>query len=117
MLTRIIKVRSRERDQAEKPFWISYGDLMTALMVLFLVAMSVALLAVTKKVTEQELRKKRHDQQIEQLLDRIQAVTARFPGVTLDRERRVIDFGERALFEKNVYRLDASQGELLRAFI
>ena len=36
------------REDAEKPFWISFADLMTALMVLFLVAMAVALLAVTK---------------------------------------------------------------------
>ena len=34
------------RDEAEKPFWISFADLMTALMVLFLVVMGVALLAV-----------------------------------------------------------------------
>jgi hypothetical protein len=33
------------RDEAEKPFWISFADLMTALMVLFLV-MGVELLAV-----------------------------------------------------------------------
>ena len=39
------------REDAEKPFWISFADLMTALMVLFLVAMAVALLAVTKCVT------------------------------------------------------------------
>ena len=38
----------RHRDEAEKPFWISFSDLMTALMVLFLVAMAVALLSVTE---------------------------------------------------------------------
>ena len=36
--------RRRPRDEAEKPFWISFSDLMTALMVLFLVAMAVGLL-------------------------------------------------------------------------
>ena len=45
------------KEEAEKPFWISFSDLMTALMVLFLVAMSVALIAVayserTKDITE-----------------------------------------------------------------
>ena len=34
----------RGREEGEKPFWISFSDLMSALMVLFLVAMSVALL-------------------------------------------------------------------------
>jgi hypothetical protein len=38
----------RHRDEAEKPFWISFSDLMTALMVLFLVAMAVALMSVTQ---------------------------------------------------------------------
>ena len=37
-------------DEGEKPFWISYADLMTALMILFLVIMVAALAAITKKV-------------------------------------------------------------------
>ena len=39
--------RKAGKEEAEKPFWISFSDLMTALMVLFLVAMAVALIAVT----------------------------------------------------------------------
>jgi outer membrane protein OmpA-like peptidoglycan-associated protein len=117
VLTKVLRIGGRQRDQAEKPFWISYADLMTALMVLFLVTMSVALLAVTKKITDQERRKMTHERKIEQLLNQIEAITEHFPGVTLDRERRVIDFGERALFDKNVYRLDERQAELLRAFV
>ena len=49
--TRYVVAR-RAREEAEKPFWISFADLMAALTVLFLLAMSVALLAVTKNVTE-----------------------------------------------------------------
>jgi len=117
MFTRVIRIGGRQRDQAEKPFWISYADLMTALSVLFLVAMSVALLAVTRKISDQELRKLVHDHEVEQLLDRVAAVTAKYPGVTLDRDRRVIDFGERALFGKDIYQLDERQAELLRSFV
>lgn len=36
-------------DEGEKPFWISYSDLMTALMILFLVVMVSTLSAVTKQ--------------------------------------------------------------------
>lgn len=43
---------TRTTDEAEKPFWISYADLMTALMILFLVVMVVALSSVTKKAEE-----------------------------------------------------------------
>lgn len=43
----------RSRSEGEKPFWISYSDLMTALMVLFLVVMSVSLLTITQELLEQ----------------------------------------------------------------
>jgi outer membrane protein OmpA-like peptidoglycan-associated protein len=43
MLGQRITLRRGSRDDGEKPFWISFADLMTAMMVLFLVALSVAL--------------------------------------------------------------------------
>lgn len=43
MIGRAAVVKRGNKSEAEKPFWISYADLMTALMVLFLVAMSVAM--------------------------------------------------------------------------
>ena len=45
-----ITLRKAAANEGEKPFWISFADLMTALMVLFLLVMSVALLAVTKRM-------------------------------------------------------------------
>lgn len=42
----------RPKDEGEKPFWISFADLMTALMTLFLVVMAVSLMIVTKKINE-----------------------------------------------------------------
>lgn len=42
----------RQKDEGEKPFWISYADLMTAMMVLFLVIMSVSLLVVLAKLSD-----------------------------------------------------------------
>ncbi len=39
-------VKKRRSDEAEKPFWISYADLMTAMMVLFLVVMVASLSSV-----------------------------------------------------------------------
>lgn len=113
----LVKPRGRSRDEAEKPFWISYADLMTALMVLFLVVMSVALLAVTKTVTQQEREERQHREAVEEFLDQIERATGKFTGVRVDRDRRVIDFQDRARFEKNVYRLSAEQGALLREFV
>lgn len=40
-------VKKKTKEEGEKPFWISFSDLMTALMVMFLVVMAVALLAVS----------------------------------------------------------------------
>lgn len=52
MFSRPITIKRGTKGEPEKPFWISYADMMTALMVLFLVAMSVAMLAVTNTVRE-----------------------------------------------------------------
>lgn len=109
----------KSRDEAEKPFWISYADLMTALMVLFLVVMAVALLAVTRKVTERELAEARHRADVETLLDRFEQITKeeRFRGIVIDRSRRVVDFGPRAQFPFAKSTLTMEQQRLLRAFV
>lgn len=43
-----ITIKRGSRDDSEKPFWISFADLMTSLMVLFLVSLSVALVQAQK---------------------------------------------------------------------
>ena len=110
--------RGRRPDEAEKPFWISFADLMTALMVLFLVVMGVALLAVTKTVTEKERKEEQHRQDIEALIERFEgAAKERHQGIRVDRERRVIDFGDRAQFAFGKWNLSAEQEAVLRKFV
>lgn len=111
--------RARSKDEAEKPFWISYADLMTALMVLFLVVMAVALLAVTKTVTDREREEEQHRKDINELLTRFENVAKqeRFKGITIDRERNVVDFGTRAQFPFAKSTLSLEQQKLLRAFV
>lgn len=41
--------RPKPKDEAEKPFWISYSDLMTACMTLFLVVMAVTIVFLEDK--------------------------------------------------------------------
>jgi flagellar motor protein MotB len=105
------------RDEAEKPFWISFADLMTALMVLFLVVMGVALLAVTKNVTEKEKREEQHRKDIELILDRFQSAAKRYNGIKIDRNRHVIDFGDRARFAFGKSNLAPEQEAVLRQFV
>ncbi len=117
MFAKVVKSGGKGRDQAEKPFWISYADLMTALMVLFLVVMSVALLAVTKKITDQEVAKAAYEKAVDALMDDVQRAVDRYPGITLDREKRVIGFGSRANFLYRDYRLPSDKAQALREFV
>lgn len=117
MLGTPIIIKRSSKGEAEKPFWISYADLMTALMVLFLVVMSVALLAVTKTVTEIERQKAEREQEIAKLLDAVESAAVRYPGVTVDRNQNIIDFGDQAYFEKGKHTLMPEQVRFLRKFI
>ena len=56
-------VHRNGKEEGERPFWISFADLMTALMVLFLVSLSVALNDANRRrdeaiKTQVELQKK-----------------------------------------------------------
>ncbi len=110
-------VKRNGRDEAEKPFWISFADLMTALMVLFLVVMGVALLAVTKNVTERERKEDQHTKNIELILEKFNEAAKRHEGIKVDKVRQVIDFGQRAQFAFGDWRLTVQQEEVLRKFV
>ncbi|WP_313230964.1 OmpA/MotB family protein [Sphingobium yanoikuyae] len=106
----------RGREEGEKPFWISFADLMTALMVLFLLVMSVALLAVTRTISEREQLEAERQAEIVKLLDRIDRA-AKKQGIRVDRNRAVIDFGDRARFDSASNALSPEQEQLLRSFV
>ena len=109
----IIKRGSKE--EAEKPFWISFSDLMSALMVLFLVVMSVALLAVTKRVSEAELAKEQREREIAELLQRIREAAQEFEGVQI--EGQTINFEEKAFFDFGSSSLKVEDQKFLRKFV
>ena len=117
MLRTSIVIKRNSKGEAEKPFWISYADLMTALMVLFLVVMSVALLAVTKTVSEIERQKAEREQDITKLLDAVENAATRYSGVTVDRNQNIINFGDQAYFEKGKNTLMPQQAQFLRQFV
>ncbi|MDR2165098.1 MAG: OmpA family protein [Zoogloeaceae bacterium] len=103
------------RDEAERPFWISFSDLMTALMALFLVAMTVALLSVTREIEETEDKKALRETEIDDFMRELQHVAERYPGISV--HGRVVDFGDRARFETDRHTLDETQARLLREVV
>jgi len=106
--------RKRSDNDAESPFWISFADQMTALMVLFLIALTVALYAVTEKVSEAEQQKAARQQEITAFLQRLRQLTETQSGISL--RGTVIDFGDRARFEHNSHRINEAQSRLLNSF-
>lgn len=110
MIGRRSPTQRRGKDEAEKPFWISYSDLMTALMVLFLVVMAVALVAITGRDGE-------HKKKISQCMSLAVEAANRHEGVRVDLDRNVIDFGDRARFGFNSSVLSPEQEGVLRQFV
>ena len=118
--TRIV-IKRGNKDDGERPFWISFSDLMTALMVVFLLVMSVALLAVTKDVSEQQRKEAERRKDIQALLSELKVAARTFNGVTVhddDYQNPYIDLGPFATFDRDKSQLKDSQTEsFLRSYI
>jgi len=111
-------IRKGSKDEPEKPFWISYADLMTSLMVLFLVAMSVALLAVTKKIDTEEENKKKRVEEITRCLQEIKSSGEDLGiSVSVDPINPTIDFGPKAYFGRDKYLVLDETTIRLRTFV
>ncbi len=101
--------------EAEKPFWISFSDLMTALMVLFLVAMAVAIHEVKAGVDNANAAANHRSALIRACMSEVEIATRNIPGVTV--KEYSIDFGSRANFRLNRHDLTPEQVAVLRAFV
>jgi outer membrane protein OmpA-like peptidoglycan-associated protein len=115
MLGLKLPARRGAKEEAEKPFWISFSDLMTALMVLFLTAMAVAMVAVTQKVQKLKSDAEDHKAAINTCISEVQDITREFPGVKV--RAFSIDFGTHALFAKNSHDLSERAKTTLRDFV
>lgn len=103
------------KEEAEKPFWISFSDLMTALMVLFLVVMAAALLSVTAGIRDAKARENSRTAQIGSCMAQVKVYTDSIRGVQI--RDHSVDFGTLAKFQNNSSELDQAQQEFLRRFI
>jgi hypothetical protein len=106
------------KEEAEKPFWISFSDLMTALMVLFLVAMAVALLAVTGPIAKLEAKGKAREGEIDSCMAEMKklANSEEFNRDVVIRGYS-IEFGKVVEFRNNEHTLNSDQERKIRAFV
>ncbi|MDC7698327.1 type I Zorya anti-phage system protein ZorB1 [Vogesella indigofera] len=114
----ILPVKSRSKDEGEKPFWISYADLMTALMVLFLVVMVASLLMVTQKIAIETQGEKDRASDIKSLCESLQ-LKAKLANsaINVDCAENRINFGEAGRFGHDDYRLGQEGVSALRAVV
>jgi outer membrane protein OmpA-like peptidoglycan-associated protein len=111
MLARVV-IRRAGKHEGESPFWISFSDLMSALMVLFLVVMAVTLIAVTQSVRAGVERAN----DISRLMEMI-AQDSRSKGVGVDIKNYRIDLGKQVRFDTGDYRITAGAGDFLRDYV
>ncbi|ELY3912503.1 type I Zorya anti-phage system protein ZorB1 [Acinetobacter baumannii] len=110
--------KPRSKDDGEKPFWISFADLMTALMTLFLVVMAVSLMVVTKKINEATQAENQRSSEILDICTSIQNDAAlKNKIIAVDCKDNRINFGEAGRFGHNDYRLNAAGVEALNTLV
>lgn len=115
MLARLVLKRGA-KPEGESPFWISFSDLMSALMVLFLVVMAVTLVAVTDsldKVTKTQIERNN-------AIKKVMSMIADDPassGVLVDRQNYRIDLGKQVRFESNSFVISVSASDFLRHYV
>lgn len=109
---------NRQKDDAEKPFWISFADLMTALMTLFLVVMAVSLMVVTKKINEATQAENDRKSDILNICDSIQKqAILKNRVIEVNCKDNRIGFGEAGRFGYNDYRLSVTGIDALQALV
>lgn len=97
---------NRSKSEGEKPFWISYADLMTALMTLFLVVMVASLVSVTKRIALETQDEKNRKKDIETICSVLKINAQKINrNIVVDCRDNRVNFGEAGRFDKDGYKL------------
>lgn len=113
---RYSKSARQNKLEGESPFWISFSDLMTALMTLFLLVMAVTLVAITKTITTAEQAKLSREKDIHELMSDLK-IKSISKNVEVDDKTFQIKFGSAILFDKNKSEIKPDQASFLRSYI
>jgi outer membrane protein OmpA-like peptidoglycan-associated protein len=115
MLGQIVLKRGAKHE-GESPFWISFSDLMSALMVLFLVVMAVTLVAVTQNLDAVTKTQVERSNAIRKLMSMIAEESSK-KGVEVNRENFRVDLGKEVRFDSNSFIISAEAGQFLRSYV
>lgn len=115
MFARIVLKRGNKQE-GESPFWISFSDLMSALMVLFLLVMAVTLISVTKDVTSAEQRKIQREKDINELMSTIRETSRDFE-VKVNESTYRIDLGDVVRFDSARSDIHQTGARFLRKYV
>jgi outer membrane protein OmpA-like peptidoglycan-associated protein len=115
MFARVV-LRRGGKVEGESPFWISFSDLMSALMVLFLVVMSVTLVAVTQSIDAATRASIERSAAINKIMAMI-ATDPKSAGIGVDQQNYRIDLGKEVHFDSNSYAISDAAGQFLRSYI
>ena len=115
MLARLVLKRGAKHE-GESPFWISFSDLMSALMVLFLVVMAVTLVSVTQSIDAATRAAIERTAAISRVMQMI-AQDPKSSGVGIDQQNFRIDLGKQVRFDSGSFTISATAGQFLRSYI
>jgi len=115
VFNRIALKRGAKRE-GESPFWISFSDLMSALMVLFLVVMAVTLISVTQSIDAATRASKERDAAIKEIMTRIDE-DPKSAGVVVHIDKFRIDLGTEVRFDSGSFTINANARAFLRDYI
>lgn len=111
-----IFLKRGNKQEGESPFWISFSDLMSALMVLFLIVTVVTLIAVTQSVSKIVTESVERSADISKVMQLI-AEDPKSAGVGVDQQNHRIDLGKEVRFESGSHIISPAAGQFLRRYI
>jgi outer membrane protein OmpA-like peptidoglycan-associated protein len=110
------------KDEGEKPFWISYADLMTACMTLFLVVMAVTIVMLKKRYENQYVAEAAREATISTCAKELEDIAnQRFPGqarIEYSKGDAIrIDLGAIVKFDDGRHSINPEASKFLRVYI
>jgi outer membrane protein OmpA-like peptidoglycan-associated protein len=110
-------IKRSNKSESESPFWISFADLMTALMTLFLVVMAVMLISIKVEVTDVTVKEAARQDAIRIVMGLLKSESTPFARVKVDEANFRLDLGDIVYFESGSSAIKPEVAAELRAYL